>query len=78
MEVRFSWGRTNPARILVEPGFGSCLGAKMFLVNLDEFGSLDHTCIQNYYHKQAYQSVKKKRENFNHAYSKGDLDLDNS
>jgi len=41
--------------------FGSCLGGKIFLVNLDEFRFLDHTCIQSYYHKQAYQSVKKKK-----------------
>jgi len=50
----------------------------VLLVNLDEFGSLDHTCIHNHYHKQVHQSVKKKKEKFNHTYSKGDLDLDNS
>ena len=50
----------------------------MLLVNLDEFGSLDHTCMHKYYHKQVHESVKKKIEKFNYAYSKGDLDLDNS
>ena len=58
--------------------FGFNLRGIVLLVNLDEFGSLDHTCIHKYYHKQAPQSVKKKRKKFNHAYSKGDLDLNNS
>ena len=57
---------------------GSNLGGELLLGNIDVFGSLDHTCIHNYYHKQVHQSVKKKKEKFNHAYSKVDLDLDDS
>jgi len=63
---------------ITRSGFGFCLGGKEFLVNLDEFESLNHTCIQTYYHKKAYQSAKKKLKKFNHAYSKGNLDLENS
>ena len=56
----------------------SSLGGELLLVNLDVFGSLDHTCIYNYYHKQVSQSVKKENEKFDHTYSKVDLDLDDS
>jgi len=38
------------------------LGGKVLLVNLDEFGSLDHICIHKHDHKQVHQSVKKKEE----------------
>ena len=40
-------------RAITGSAFGSDLGDKLLLVNLDEFGSLDHTCMHKYYHKQA-------------------------
>jgi len=39
------------------------LGDKVLLVNLDKFGSLDHTCIHKYYHKQLNNQSKRKEKN---------------
>ena len=40
---------------ITESGYGSNLGGDVFLVNLDELGSLDHTCICEHNHKQVHQ-----------------------
>jgi len=45
---------------ITRSGLGSNLGGDMFLVNLDEFGSLDRTCIHKHYHKQVHQKLIRK------------------
>ena len=40
---------------IIESGLGSNLGGDVFLINLDELGSLDHTCMHKHYHKQVHQ-----------------------
>jgi len=56
---------------------GSAFGGELLLVNLDVFGSLDHTCMQNMLQTRSPKISQRKRK-INQVYSKIDLDLDDS